>query len=200
MIIISGFLLEASQIVSEPIFDEMVEDYLGSDDPEEVAPLKAVWARDYHVAFDPAPEITPELLEEGRTLNDESCAVCHSRPTAAFASLPLAILAEPVAATLNRIRADGLLWHLHYLVCFATLALLPFTKFKHLLTTPLTLALRTVGLRGHRSPSTSKPVVPWPWTAAPIAAPVAVSAVSHPAPRSLATGKSSPLKSCSPWL
>ena len=148
MIIISGFLLEASQIVSEPIFDEMVEDYLGSDDPEEVAPLKAVWARDYHVAFDPAPEITPELLEEGRTLNDESCAVCHSRPTAAFASLPLAILAKPVAATLNRIRADGLLWHLHYLVCFATLALLPFTKFKHLLTTPLTLALRTVGPAG----------------------------------------------------
>ncbi len=145
MIIISGFLLEASQIVSEPIFDEMVEDYLGSDDPEEVAPLRAVWARDYHVAFDPAPEITPELLEVGRTLNEESCVVCHSRPTSAFASLSIAILAKPVSTTLNRMRADELLWHLHYLLCFVALALLPFTKLKHLLTTPLTLTLRSVG-------------------------------------------------------
>lgn len=142
MIIISGFLLEATQIVSQPIFAEMVDDYLYSDDPEEVEPLKAVWARDYHVVFDPAPEITPERLEVGRELNEDNCAVCHSRPTAAFASLPVAILIKPAAATLNRIRADELLRHLHYLVCFVALALLPFTKFKHLLTTPLTLALR----------------------------------------------------------
>lgn len=144
MIMLSGFLLEATKIVSEPIFDEMVEDYLGSDDPEELAPLRAVWAHDYHVVFDPVPEIMPELLEEGRALNEESCAFCHSRPAAAFASLPLAMLAKPAAAKLNRIRADELLWHLHYLLCFAALALAPFTKFKHLLTTPLTLALRTV--------------------------------------------------------
>jgi heterodisulfide reductase subunit C len=123
----------------------MVDDYLRSDDPEEVEPLKAVWARDYHVVFDPAPEITPERLEVGRELNEDNCAVCHSRPTAAFASLPLAILIKPAAATLNRIRADELLRHLHYLVCFVALALLPFTKFKHLLTTPLTLALRGAG-------------------------------------------------------
>ncbi len=145
LIIISGFLLEATQIVSEPIFDEMVEDYMGSDDSEEVAPLRAVWAQDYHVVFDPSPEVTPELLEEGRVLNEENCTACHSRPTAAFASLPLAILAKPAAAELNRIRADELLRHLHYLVCFVALALLPFTKFKHLLTTPLTLALRSMG-------------------------------------------------------
>lgn len=145
MIIISGFLLEGTQIVSQPIFDEMVDDYLYGDDPEEVESLRVVWARDYHVVFDPAPEITPELLEVGHELNEESCAVCHSRPTAAFASLPVAILIKPAAATLNRIRADELLRHLHYLVCFAALALLPFTKFKHMLTTPLTLALRAAG-------------------------------------------------------
>jgi heterodisulfide reductase subunit C/nitrate reductase gamma subunit len=143
-ILLSGFLLEASQIVSHPIFDEMVADYHGSDDPEEVAALRAVWARDYHVVFDPPAAVSADLLTAGSDLNEESCAVCHSRPTAAFASLPLAVLIKPVAPRLNRLRADIWLWQVHYLLCFAGLALLPFTKFRHLVTTPLTLALRAV--------------------------------------------------------
>lgn len=144
----SGFLLEVTQIVSEPLFDEMVEDYHGSDDAEEIAALKAVWSRDYHVVFDPPPEISTELLATGAELNEESCLDCHSRPTAAFGSLPLALLAKPVAPLLNQLRADVMLWHLHYLFCFLGLALLPFTKFLHLLTTPLTLALRNAAVPG----------------------------------------------------
>jgi heterodisulfide reductase subunit C len=146
-ILLSGFLLEASQIVSQPIFDEMVADYHG-DDPEEVAALRAVWAKDYHVSFDPPAAVTADLLAAGEELNEESCTVCHSRPTAAFASLPLAVLIKPVAPRLNHLRADIWLWHLHYLLCFAGMALLPFTKFRHLITTPLTLVLRAVD---HRS-------------------------------------------------
>jgi heterodisulfide reductase subunit C len=138
----SGFLLEAAQIVSEPLFDEMVADYHGSDDAQEIAALKAIWARDYHVVFNPPAEITAELLSMGADLNEESCIACHSRPVAAFGSLPLALLAKPTAPFLNEFRADIALWHLHYLICFLGLALLPFTKFLHLVTTPLTLALR----------------------------------------------------------
>lgn len=145
-ILLSGFLLEASQIVSQPIFEEMVADYHG-DDPEEVAALRAVWAQDYHVDFDPPAVVTADLLAAGEELNEESCTVCHSRPTAAFASLPLAVLIKPVAPRLNHIRVDIWLWHLHYLLCFAGLALLPFTKFRHLITTPLTLVLRAVDPR-----------------------------------------------------
>jgi heterodisulfide reductase subunit C len=152
-IILTGFLVEASQIVSQPIFDEMVSDYHGSDDPEEVTALKAVWAREYHVVFDPPVETTEELLAAGVDLNAESCAACHSRPSAAFASLPLAILIKPAAPTLNRLRADVWFWHLHYLLCFTGLALLPFTKFRHLVATPLTLALRAGTAR---PPSASK--------------------------------------------
>jgi heterodisulfide reductase subunit C/nitrate reductase gamma subunit len=141
-IILSGFLAEAAQIISEPIFDEMVADYHGDDDPQAVAALRAVWARDYHVVFDPPPAVSEALLKSGADLNQESCAACHSRPTAAVASLPLAVLLKPLAPSLNRVRADLYLWHLHYLLCFAGLALLPFTKLRHLITTPLTLALR----------------------------------------------------------
>jgi nitrate reductase gamma subunit len=141
-IILSGFLAEAAQIVSEPIFDEMVADYYGDDDPQAVAALRAVWAQEYHVVFDPPAPVSEELLEAGADLNRDSCMACHSRPTAAMASLPLAMLLKPVAPSLNRVRADLYLWHLHYLLCFVGLALLPFTKLRHLVTTPLTLAAR----------------------------------------------------------
>lgn len=142
VIMISGFILEAAQIVSEPLFDQMVADYHTSDDAHELAALKAVWTRDYHVVFSPPATVTAELLSLGADLNEESCVACHSRPTAAFGSLPLVLLAKPIAPLLNQIRADVLLWRLHYLACFLGLALLPFTKFIHLLTTPLTLTLR----------------------------------------------------------
>jgi heterodisulfide reductase subunit C/nitrate reductase gamma subunit len=142
VIMISGFLLEAAQIVSEPLFDQMVADYHGSDDAHELAALKAVWTHDYHVVFSPPATVTAELLSLGADLNEESCVACHSRPTAAFGSLPLVFLTKPMAPLLNQIRADVLLWRLHYLACFLGLALLPFTKFIHLLATPLTLALR----------------------------------------------------------
>jgi heterodisulfide reductase subunit C/nitrate reductase gamma subunit len=141
-ILLSGFLAEAAQIISEPIFDEMVADYHGDDDPEAVAALRVVWSREYHVVFDPSPVVTETLLTAGADLNEESCKACHSRPTAAFAALPLAILMKPAAPALNRGRADKYLWQLHYLLCCIGLALLPFTKFRHLITTPLTLALR----------------------------------------------------------
>ncbi|MCK7507756.1 MAG: hypothetical protein MZV70_29365 [Desulfobacterales bacterium] len=37
-IIASGTALEATQIISLTLFDQMVVDYMGSDDPEEIAP------------------------------------------------------------------------------------------------------------------------------------------------------------------
>jgi len=140
VIIMSGFLLESFQIISAPIFNQMVADYFGSDDPEEVAALKAYWAEDFGVVFDdPATAATPALLEKGRELHEESCAGCHSNPRSAFISYPLAKAAQINAGPLNRVRADIWLWYLHYLACFVGLALLPFTKFFHLFSTPLRL-------------------------------------------------------------
>jgi nitrate reductase gamma subunit len=41
VILLSGFLLEAVQIFSSSIFDEMVADYMGTDDPEAIESLKS---------------------------------------------------------------------------------------------------------------------------------------------------------------
>ncbi|MFZ5572583.1 MAG: 4Fe-4S dicluster domain-containing protein [Thermodesulfobacteriota bacterium] len=137
LIIVSGFLLESVQIFSAPIFHEMVEDYIGTDDPEVVEPLKAYWARDFHVVF-PEPAASPDMAA-GRMVHEENCAACHSRPGSAFVSLPLSRVMSPAALWLNQVRADGWLWYFHFGVCFAALALLPFTKFFHIISVPLNL-------------------------------------------------------------
>lgn len=146
MILLSGFLLESSKLVSEPIFDQMVEDYLGDDDPAVVDPLRAYWARQYGVVFEesiPAP--APDLLAAGKATHLEACADCHAPASAAFIGRAGAWALEPVAPTLNRARADRWLWHFHYLLAFAALALLPFSKFFHLLATPINLLARAAG-------------------------------------------------------
>jgi heterodisulfide reductase subunit C/nitrate reductase gamma subunit len=143
-ILISGFLLEAVQIFSSPIFDEMVLEYMGTDDPEEVAPLQAYWAKEYGVIFPKTVDMgQPERITAGQMIHEESCAVCHSRPESAFVSYPLSIHMRSFARALNSIRADIWLRYFHFITCFIGLAYLPFSKFFHLISIPLNLIIRT---------------------------------------------------------
>jgi len=140
VIIISGFGLESVQIISEPMFDEMVLDYMGTDDPDEVMPLKAYWAENFGVVFDEPPTASSEaLLEEGFTLHEESCMECHHRPVSAFGSYSLAKLLTPVASIFNHLRMDTILWYVHFLACFIGLAYLPFSRFFHIIASPVSL-------------------------------------------------------------
>jgi heterodisulfide reductase subunit C len=140
VIMISGFLLESAQIISEPIFDEMVYDYMEPEEPEEVEPLKVYWAKEYGVVFRQL-EVgdDPEVLEEGLELHEESCMDCHDRPQAAFVSYPLSKIFSPLGIALNSIRLDMILWYIHFLACFAGLAYLPFSRFFHIISSPLSI-------------------------------------------------------------
>ncbi len=146
LIMISGFGLEAAKIVSSGVFYDMVEEY-GSLGDEELPALKAVWQEEFNVQF-PGETIpvTPELMEEGRILNEDNCAACHSNPRWAFVSYPVSIAMKPVAGFFNRHRLDALILTIHFLSCFLALAYLPFSKFLHILTTPVSLIIS--GLSG----------------------------------------------------
>ncbi|RTZ98683.1 MAG: hypothetical protein DSY90_03300 [Deltaproteobacteria bacterium] len=142
MVIVSGMMLEAVQIVSEPIFNEMVDEYLDEDDEEILAPLRAYWASQYGVVFEnPVDTDDPAVLAEGYETHDEYCISCHSRPVSAFMSYPVARFIRPVARRFNRIRMDTWLWYIHFLSAFAALAWLPFGKFFHLIATPVNLLI-----------------------------------------------------------
>ena len=145
IVLLTGFLLEAVQIVSEPIFNEMVEDYGDPEDTETVAALQSYWAKNYGVVFAAAPELgDPDLIAAGEEAHMDSCVDCHSRPTAAFISNPISKLIKPAGVPANSIRLDLILWHVHFLCCFALLAYLPFSKFRHLLTSSVSLMVRSL--------------------------------------------------------
>jgi len=144
-IIVSGAALEAAQIVSPNLFDQMVVDYMGSDDPDEIAPLKAYWANYFDVAFTPPPESDPALLEQGAQLHGDYCAACHDRPASAVLAYPLARAIKPLAAAMAQIELETWLWYAHYLLSCLALALLPFTRLFHLLATPVSLLTRSLG-------------------------------------------------------
>jgi len=147
LIMMSGFGLEAAKIISSGVFYDMVDEYGAMDYDEELPVLKAVWQEEFNVHF-PGETIpvTPEIMEEGWLVNEDNCAACHANPRWAFVSYPVSIALKPVAGFFNRNRLDLLLLNIHFLSCFLGLAYLPFSKFRHILTTPISLIIS--GLAG----------------------------------------------------
>lgn len=139
-VLVTGFLLEADKIASPRAFYRMTEQFIGSADPEELTPLRALWASEFGVAFDDlkAP-IQPDLVEQGRKLQRDACAFCHTKPASAFVSYPVARALAPVTVWLDKVRADTWLLYLHVFACFLGLATLPFTLFFHVVTAPVSL-------------------------------------------------------------
>lgn len=145
VIIASGFLLEGAKIISAPIFDQMAEDYGGLEDPEEIKPLQVYWAKEFSVVF-PGLDLdnNSELFEEGLSLHEGSCIECHSKPEWAFVSFQISWIISPMARHLNKISAETLLLYLHVLACFAGLAYLPFSKYFHIIASPVSLLAKGV--------------------------------------------------------
>lgn len=145
-IVVSGLLLESAQIISPRVFDTMVEDFMGDDDPDEVAALRKFWAAEFGAVpgLPDAVEARADMAA-GRTAHEMFCADCHSRPQSAFLSYPLSRALKPAAGIMDALSLDRWLWMIHYLSACLALACLPFSKFFHLLATPLNLVVRATG-------------------------------------------------------
>ena len=145
VVMLSGFFLEGSKILSYTAYQEMVDDYAQLDDPDDITALESYWAANYGIV---APDLKEPLdkaaLEAGAELHINYCADCHARPQWAFASYGLSRLMKPLALALDQADLPTLLWHVHYLASFLGLALIPFTKFLHIFTTPLSLLANAV--------------------------------------------------------
>ena len=139
-VLLTGFLLEANKIVSPQAFYRMAKEFNGSADPVELRPLRAVWSREFGVAFDDLKEpITPELLRQGRTMHEADCATCHASAASAFVSYPVSRLLVPLAPVLDAAQGPAWLLYLHVFACLVGLATLPFTRFFHALAAPVGL-------------------------------------------------------------
>jgi heterodisulfide reductase subunit C len=153
IIMISGILLEGTKIVSHSMYQEMVDEYSGLEGPEELKALEAFWVKEFAVV---SPNVKKpfdkNVLIDGEQLHEMSCAGCHSRPQWGFMGYGVAKAVSPIALPLGRANVHTLLWYLHFMACFFGLAYLPFSKFFHMIATPVFLLANAVMEEGESDP------------------------------------------------
>lgn len=130
-IILTGFLLEAAKIISEPIFNEMVDEYSLIDDEEELEDLKGYWQLNYSVVFEKDIRLSPERMQNGMILNEDNCLYCHSLIKSAVVSNMVAKSISGAGQWLNGHRFDKKFYWLHYILCLVLLSFLPFSRLYH---------------------------------------------------------------------
>ena len=149
VIMISGIFLEGSKIVSYSTYQEMVEEYGVLEGKKEFRSLEAFWVKEFEtVSPDVKGPFDAKTLELGKELHEMSCVDCHSRPQWAFMGYGIAKAIKPLALSLDRANISALLWYIHFLACFIALAYLPFSKFFHILASPLSLLANAVMEKG----------------------------------------------------
>lgn len=144
VIMISGFFLEGTKITSYTRYQDMVEEYTIEADEEELRALESYWVAKFGVV---SPNLKgpfdAETLEMGEEAHD-ACVDCHSRPQWGFTGYAVAMITKPVALGLDKADVSTILWYIHFLACFIGLAYLPFSKFFHMFTSPLSLLANAV--------------------------------------------------------
>jgi heterodisulfide reductase subunit C len=154
IIMISGFLLEGTKIVSHTSYQEMVDDWSDIDDEESFEALESYWVKKFGV-------ISPDLkgpfdaktLALGEELHEMNCEACHSRPQWAFISYGIAKSVSPMAISLDKAGVPAIFWSLHFLACFVGLAYLPFSRMFHIIAGPLSLLTNAVMDRERSDPA-----------------------------------------------
>ncbi len=145
VIILSGILLEGVKITSCSDFTRMVEDYSFLEEEEDLTALESLWVKEFGLV---SPNVSGpfdrETLERGMENHEMNCMGCHSSPKWAFTGYVSARIIGPAAIFLDRAGAPGILYHIHILACFIGLALVPFTKMFHLISTPVSLLANAV--------------------------------------------------------
>ncbi len=153
IIILSGIFLEGSKIISHTDFLSMEEEYSALDYKEDIIALEAYWVKYYGLSspnvVDPIPADT---LAAGEEIHTESCLDCHSRPQYAFTGFAASKLMKPIGGLLDNLGIVTFFYYFHILACFIGLALLPFTKMLHIVTTPMSLVINGIMKRAESDP------------------------------------------------
>ncbi|MFH2091523.1 MAG: 4Fe-4S dicluster domain-containing protein [Pseudomonadota bacterium] len=149
LLIGSGFLLEATKIISEPIFMEMVQAYSDMDE-EELVDLKVYWKDNYTVYFDENLQATAEQLENGQILNENFCLYCHSPIKSAIISHALAKTIYNSGHWFNSNRLDSILYGIHYGLCLILLVCFPFSRLFHILLIPFATSRQPLTAQNHQ--------------------------------------------------
>ena len=153
VIILSGIFLEGAKIISHTDFRNMEEEFSVLDYEEDILALEAYWVKYYGLASpNIIGEISSETLAAGEEIHIESCVDCHTRPQAAFTGYAVSRIMKPMGGFLDQMGMVTFLYYCHILACFIGLALLPFTKMLHIISTPISLITNGIMQRDKSNP------------------------------------------------
>ncbi|MCD4741382.1 MAG: 4Fe-4S dicluster domain-containing protein [Desulfobacteraceae bacterium] len=153
IIIVSGFGLEGTKIISYNEFLNMEDEFAALDYEEDIFALESYWVKNYGLASpNNISNVSEEVLALGEEIHNDTCIDCHTKPTAAFGGYAVSRAFKPFAGILEFIGAVNIFYWIHILACFIGLAILPFTKMFHIVTTPLSLFTSAVMKRENASP------------------------------------------------
>jgi heterodisulfide reductase subunit C/nitrate reductase gamma subunit len=146
VIMLSGILLEGTKIGSYSLYKNMVTEYAGIEEgEEEFTALTAFWVDTFGtISPDIKAPFKDEILAAGKELHEMSCSGCHSQPRWAFMGYPIARAVKGAAVGLDKAGIHTILWYIHFLACFIGLAYLPFSKFLHIITAPVSLLANSI--------------------------------------------------------
>lgn len=150
LVVLSGFFLKAIKVTSYKAYLRMVEEYAALEE-EELKALEAYWVKEMGLVSPNEGMIDQALLTQGAEMHATSCAPCHASQRWAFLSYGISRAFKPFALLVDRIRGVQGLWWVHVGALLVALALMPFTKFFHLITVPLSLLVNAVMSRGTSS-------------------------------------------------
>jgi len=142
VIVFSGFFLKGAKIISYKDYLRMVEEYGSVGSEEESKALEAYWVKKMGLVS--PREIEEALVAKGEEIHQFQCAFCHANPRWSFLSYGLSRTLVPFAGGLDRVNFTAKLWWVHILICLIALAILPFTKFLHLISVPLSLVINAL--------------------------------------------------------
>jgi heterodisulfide reductase subunit C/nitrate reductase gamma subunit len=146
IIMVSGIILEGTKIGSYTLYKDMVTDYAGIEEgEEEFTALTAFWVDTFGtISPDIKAPFKDEIRAAGKELHEMSCSGCHSRPQWAFVGYPIARALKGAAGGLDKAGIHTVLLFIHFLACFIGLAYLPFSKFLHIITSPVSLLANSI--------------------------------------------------------
>ncbi len=154
LIIFSGFFLEAGKIISYSEFCDMEDYYSGLDSKQEIFALECYWVKNYGlVSPNDTSNVSQKILDSGEEIHGQSCMECHTKPQSAFGGFVLSRVLAPAGGILEKIGSVNIFYYIHIIACFAGLALLPFSKMLHIVTTPLALFSSAVMKRDKADPA-----------------------------------------------
>lgn len=142
----SGFLLEGEQMASYEVYTQMEDQYGVTAKKNAQLALEAFWVSENALVspkFDSAP--SPDLVDLGREINNQSCVICHASNKYNFGGYAIASVLGRFFAAIGVERTGSFALFLHLIFLSLFLVALPFTKFIHIIAVPVNLMARRFG-------------------------------------------------------